>query len=397
MNRETEKLYDLNPKVRTFQAHVLECIPKEERYLLILDRTAFYPEGGGQPSDRGVLNFANILDVQEKDGVIVHTSDRPISPGALVSGGIDWPRRFALMQQHTGEHIVSGLAHRLYGLDNVGFHMSDATLTVDLNGELSSEQLALIERLANEAVWRDLAIKVMYPSGEELEKIPYRSKKELTGKVRIVEIPGFDVCACCGTHVTRTGEIGAIKLLFSQHYKGGTRLTMACGGQALRDYGERLEGVSAVSVLLSAKPADIEQAARHLLQENSDLKRRLSVLQTELFQLRANTFPSGCGSILAFEDDLAPDEIRRFSLALSKRCSATAAVFSGSDAQGYRYAVSDAVRDVRPYATELSSAFSGRGGGPKELVQGSVRGMQKDIISFFEKKDFHCTEFEAAR
>lgn len=397
MNRETEKLYDLNPKIKTFQAHVVECIPKDGRYLLILDRTAFYPEGGGQPSDRGVLNFANILDVQEKDGVIAHTSDRPIPPGTLVSGGIDWPRRFALMQQHTGEHIVSGLAHRLYGLDNVGFHMSGASLTVDWNGELSAGQLALIERLANEAVWRDLAVKVTYPSGEELENIPYRSKKKLTGKVRIVEIPGFDVCACCGTHVTRTGEIGAIKLLFSQRYKGGTRLTMACGRQALRDYGERLAGVSSVSALLSAKPSDVEQAVQRLLQDNSDLKRKSSALQTELFQFKANTLSPDCGNILVFEDNLTPDEIRRYSLILSESCSATAAVFSGSDAQGYRYAVSDAVHDVRPYAKELSSAFSGRGGGPKEFVQGSVSGMQKEIILFFQQKSFHCAEFEARR
>lgn len=393
MNRETEKLYDLNPKLRMFQAHVLECVPKDGKFLLVLDRTAFYPEGGGQPSDRGVLNFANILDVQEKNGVILHTSDRPFQEGAAVSGGIDWPRRFALMQQHTGEHIVSGLAHRLYGLENVGFHMSEAALTVDLNGELSDGQLELIERLANEAVWQNLAVKVAYPSAEELEKLSYRSKKKLTGKVRIVEIPGFDTCACCGTHVTRTGEIGAIKLLSSQRYKGGTRLTMVCGGQALRDYGERLAGVSAVSVLLSAKPAEIEQAARRLLQENSDLKRRSSSLQTELFRLKANALSPDFGNVLAFEDDLTPDELRRFSLILSERCSAAAAVFSGSDALGYRYAVSDAAHDVRPYAKELSAAFSGRGGGPKELVQGSVHCLQKEIALFFENKSFHCPDF----
>lgn len=397
MNRETERLYDLNSHLRTFQAHVLECVPKDGHYLIVLDRTAFFPEGGGQPSDRGVLNFANILDVQEKDGGIVHTSDRPISPGTPVSGGIDWPRRFALMQQHTGEHIVSGLAHRLYGLDNVGFHMGEASLTVDLNGELSAEQLALIERMANEAVWQNLEVKTTVPSEEELEKIPYRSKKKLTGKVRIVEIPGFDICACCGTHVTRTGEIGAIKLLLSQRYKGGTRLNLVCGEQALRDYGERLAGVSAVSMLLSAKPAEIEQAAQRLLRENSDVKRRVSALQTELFQFKANALSPDCGNLLAFEDCLTPDEIRRFSLILSERCSGTAAVFSGSDEQGYRYAVSDSGQDVRPYAKELSAAFSGRGGGPKGLVQGSVCGMQKEIITFFKKKGFYCGDFETSR
>lgn len=389
MKRETEKLYDLNPKLRTFQAHVLECVPKNDRFSIILDRTAFYPEGGGQPSDRGVLNFANILDVQEKEGVIYHISDRPVEVGTLVTGGIHWPRRFALMQQHTGEHIVSGLAHRLFGLDNVGFHMGEQFLTVDLNGTLSPNDLELIERLANEAVWKNVSVKVWYPSAEELDRIPYRSKKKLTGKVRIVEIPGFDICACCGTHVTHTGEIGAIKLLSSQRYKGGTRLTMTCGAQALRNFSEKLTSVSAVSALLSAKPTEIQQATEHMLKENSDLKRRVSELQSEVFRLKASAVPKGSGKILVFEENLTPDEIRKFALILSEHCSAAAAVLSGSDTQGYRYAVVDAAQDVRPIAKELSSAFSGRGGGPKELVQGSVQGKQKDLIAFFEQKEFH--------
>ena len=388
MNPETQKLYDLNPRLRVFQAHVLECIPKDDIFLVALDRTAFYPEGGGQPSDRGTLNFAHVSDVQEKDGVIWHTADRSFQPGELVSGGIDWPHRFALMQQHTGEHIVSGLAHRFFGLDNVGFHMSDAALTVDWNGELSADQLTLIERLANEAVWQNLEVKVSYPSEAELEHLPYRSKKKLSGKVRIVEIPGVDLCACCGTHVVRTGEIGAIKLLTSQRYKGGTRLTMVCGAQAMRDYGEKLENVSAVSALLSAKPAEIEQAARRLLQENSDFKRRASVLQTELFRMKAASVPEKCGNILIFANALTPDELRQFSLILSERCSAAAAVFSGDDGHGYRYAISDPAHDVRPYARELSAAFSGRGGGAKELVQGSVTALQNEIFLFFQQKSF---------
>ncbi|WP_411676601.1 alanyl-tRNA editing protein [Caproicibacter sp.] len=392
MKRETVKLYDLNSKLRTFQARVLECVPEKDRFLVVLDRTVFFPEGGGQPSDRGVLNFANVLDVQEKDGIVYHTSDRSFQPGEMVSGGIDWPRRFGLMQQHSGEHIVSGLAHRLFGLDNVGFHMSETSLTVDLNGELSAEDLALIERLANRAVWENLAVKVSYPSAQELGSIPYRSKKELTGRVRIVEFPGYDICACCGTHVERTGEIGAVKMLSSQRYKGGTRLTMACGGQALRDYGERVNSVSSVSALLSAKPAEIEQSVERVLRDNADLKRRLSALRAEIFQLKAGAIAPGCGNILIFDDDLTPDELRRFALILSERCSATAAVFSGGDSKGYRYAVSDPTNDVRPYAKELSAAFSGRGGGPKELVQGSISGMQKEIKLFFEQKAFRCQE-----
>lgn len=384
---ETEKLYDLDPNVKTFRACVLECTPKDGAYEIVLDRTAFYPEGGGQPADRGVLNFANVLDVQERGGKIVHTADRPLPVGAAVSGGVDWPHRFALMQQHSGEHIVSGLAHRLFGLDNVGFHMGAAALTVDLNGELSEDRVALLERLANEAVWKNAAVRVSYPSPEELERIPYRSKKKLTGAVRIVEIPGFDVCACCGTHVTRTGEIGAVKLLAAQRYKGGTRLTIVCGLQALRDYGEKLRGVTEVSVLLSARPEEIGRAAERVLSENEELRRRASALQTEVFRLKAQALPESCGNLLRFERDLAPDDLRRFALILSERCGAAAAVFSG-EGNGWRYAVADASRDLRPVAKALSAAFNGRGGGPKELIQGSVSGGEKEIEAFFSDNIF---------
>ena len=384
---ETEKLYDLDSNVRTFRARVLECEPRGGAYAVVLDRTAFFPEGGGQPADTGVLDFANVLDVQESGGRIVHTVDRPLPVGAAVTGGLDWPRRFARMQQHSGEHIVSGLAHRLFGLNNVGFHMGADALTVDLDGELSEDRVALIERLANEAVWKNAAVRVSYPSPEELERIPYRSKKKLTGAVRIVEIPGFDVCACCGTHVTRTGEIGAIKLISAQRYKGGTRLTIVCGAQALRDYGERLRGVAEVSVLLSAKPEEIGRAAERVLAENAELKHRASALQTEVFRLKAEALPENCGNVLRFERDLSPDELRRFALILAQRCGATAAVFCG-EGNGWRYAIADSSRDLRPVAKALSAAFAGRGGGPKELVQGSVSGGEEEIRNYFSERLF---------
>lgn len=387
MNTVTEKLYDTNPHLRIFQARVLECNLKNGRYEIILDRTAFYPEGGGQPSDTGVLNFANVLDVRESGGEILHTADRPLEKGTLVSGGINWPRRFALMQQHSGEHIVSGLAHRLFGLDNVGFHMGPQAITVDLNGELPGDSLALIEQMANEAVWQNIAVEVSYPSPEKLEAIPYRSKKKLTGQVRIVEIPGYDICACCGTHVVRTGEIGAVKLLSAQRYKGGTRLTMACGMQALADYREKQKSVSAVSVLFSAKPEEIGPAAERLSYEYSQLKREASDLRRQIFEIKAAELPAGCGNILRFWEHLSPDELRQLALILSERCGGTAAVFSGEEAK-YRYAAADRVRDLRPLAKELSAALAGRGGGSKELVQGSVSVGRDAITDYFMKRSF---------
>lgn len=380
----TEKLYDGDTYRRTFAARVLKCEPKENCWLIVLDRTAFYPEGGGQPADTGVLNLVNVLDVQERGDEIIHTTDRPLPVGFAVTGGVNWARRFRLMQQHTGEHIVSGVAHRLFGVDNVGFHMSERFLTVDWNGRLEADQLRLIERLANEAVYRNVPVKTEYPSPEKLEALSYRSKKKLTGAVRIVTVEGYDVCACCGTHVARTGEIGAVKLLGWQNYKGGTRITMACGAQAMEDYGEKQENVSAVSALLSAKPEEIAAAAERLLQENADLKRNLAEARAVMLEQKAAGCPENSGNLCVFEDGLSPDDLRRYVLLLAKRCGGTAGAFSGEEGS-WRYALACAGSDVRPFCKRMNAAFQGRGGGSAELAQGSLKGGSEEIRSFFQR------------
>lgn len=382
-NLMTGKLYYQNVCQRTFAAHVISCEPKNGKWLVVLDRTAFYPEGGGQPADTGVLNFANVLDVQEHGEEIIHTTDRPVPVGSIVTGGINWTRRFRLMQQHTGEHIVSGIANRLFGVDNVGFHMGEQAITVDWNGRVDETGLELIERLANEAVCRNIPVRAYYPSKEELKSLSYRSKKELSGAVRIVEIPGYDVCACCGTHVSFTGEIGAVKLLSSQNYKGGTRITMACGEQAMDDYAEKQKNVAAVSTLLSVKPGEIADAAERLLRENDDLKRQLAELRGRLLEQKVSSVSENCGSVCMFEDNLSPDDLRRFALLLAKRCGGAAAAFSGTDGN-YRYALACAGEDVRPFGKRMNAAFGGRGGGSTELVQGSLKGGRAEIEHFFE-------------
>ena len=378
----TEKLYDQNGYLKTFTAHVLRCEPKDGKWFVVLDRTAFYPEGGGQPSDTGVLNLVNVLDVQERGDEIVHMTDRPLPVGSAVTGGINWTRRFRLMQQHTGEHIVSGIAHRLFGVDNVGFHMGEQAITVDWNGRIDENGLELIERLANEAVFRNLPVRAYYPSAEELRTLSYRSKKELSGAVRIVTVPKYDVCACCGTHVAFTGEIGAVKLLGSQNYKGGTRIMMACGAQAIDDYGEKQKNVSAVSALLSAKPEEIAAAASRLLRENDDLKRQIAGLRGSLLEMKAASVPENCGNVCMFENNLPTDDLRRYALLLARRCGGAAAAFSGEDGS-YRYALAGAGEDVRPFGKRMNSTFEGRGGGSAELVQGSLKGDRADIELFF--------------
>lgn len=377
MNQETIKLFYEAPYQRTFFARVLSCEPKDGSYSVLLDRTAFFPEGGGQPSDVGVLNFANVTDVREKGGMIYHRTDRELPVGALVAGGINWPLRFARMQQHTGEHIVSGIAHRYFGVDNVGFHMGDTFLTVDWNGELTADQLSLIEMLANEAVYRNVPVAAEYPTPEVLSGLDYRSKKELTGAVRIVTVPGYDVCACCGTHVSRTGEIGAVKILTSQRYKGGTRITMACGSQAMSDYGERLRRTQEISALLSAKTEEISEHVEQTLNEMTALKREISDLQEKMLEMQIGSAPENCGKVCRFFDDLSPELLRKAALKLAERCG-TAVAFSG-EGDSYRYAAADPSGDIRPIGKELNQKLNGRGGGPKELVQGSLRADREEI------------------
>ncbi len=379
----TEKLYDEDAYRRTFFAHVTQCLKKDGKYLVSLDRTAFYPEGGGQPSDTGVLNFVNVLGVHEKSGEIFHTTDKPLPAGAAVTGGVNWSRRFRLMQQHTGEHIVSGIAHRLFGGDNVGFHMGEEFLTVDWSRPLDADQLATVERLANEAVTKNLPVRAEYPPREALSRLNYRSKKELTGAVRIVTVPGYDVCACCGTHVAHTGEIGAIKVVGSQNYKGGTRFFLVCGAQALEDYGEKLKSVAAVSSLLSAKPEEIARAVKRLLDENAEQKHGLSALLEKFLAGKAASVPANRGDVYACEEGLSPEALRRYALLLAERCGGTASVFSGPDGS-LRYALANSVGgDVRPLCKKLNAAFSGRGGGRRELAQGSLLAAREQLESFF--------------
>lgn len=385
MERMTEKLYYENPYCKSFAATVEECSPKGDQFAVVLNRTAFYPEGGGQPADVGVLNTANVLDVHEKDGKILHMTDKPFSVGEQVMGGVNWPHRFSLMQQHSGEHIVSGIVHRFFGLDNVGFHMGSKAITVDFNGELTPENLLTVESLANEAVFRNLPILTQWPSPQELEKLDYRSKKELTGAVRIVTVPGYDVCACCGTHVSRTGEIGAIRLLSSQKYKGGTRVSLLCGWRALEDSREKAGSVGDISAALSAKPEEIAAAVERLLQENNSLKQEAAFLREQIFTAKAEAVAPGTKNLVLFENGLAPNDLRRYCLLLSEKCSGTAAVFSGSDEGGYKYAIGSAHDDVRALCKALNQSFSGRGGGSAELAQGSLQGAGAKIEKFLQQ------------
>ena len=382
---ETEKLYYQDPYLTAFTARVLTCEPSKTGYLVTLDRTAFYPEGGGQPADHGTLGGAAVTDVHEKDGVIFHTCGAPVETGAAVEGSIDWPRRFDHMQQHSGEHILSGLLCALYDCNNVGFHLGADTVTIDYNRELTWEQVLEAERRANETIWADTPVEITFPSPEALEQLHYRSKKELTGQVRIVTFPGADCCACCGTHVRRAGEVGLIKVLSCQKFREGVRMEILCGQRAYRYLSQVYDQDHAVAQLLSVKPQDTLAAVERQNAELTAAKQRMTELEDQLFSLRAQAL-TGLGDVLLVEPPMRPDGARKLADAVAKAAGGLAAVFSG-EGNSHVYALVQADGgDITPLVKRLNAALSGRGGGRNGFAQGSVQADGSAIRAFFHKE-----------
>lgn len=377
-----EKLFELDPYLTHFTARVQSCVQSRKGWDVVLDQTAFYPEGGGQPYDLGTLGGASILEVHEREGRVVHTCDRPLEPGSQVEGDIDWSRRFDLMQHHSGEHIVSGLAHAAWGCDNVGFHMGADVITIDLNVVLDEEQLHWLEEQANRYIWEDHPISVTYPSPQELDVLEYRSKKALTGRVRIVSFPGADTCACCGTHVSSSGQVGLVKLLSCQKFRSGVRIELVCGKRALDHLSRVWEQNHQISNLLSAKTGETAGAVARLLEENQALKGRLSAMEDARFAALAGQYRDA-GDLLLFEEGLSPDGLRRLAAAVLETCGGRCACFSGQDGSGYRYAIGQVGGDLRELTRALNQALSGRGGGKPGFVQGSVQAEQTAIRDFF--------------
>ena len=374
----TEKLYELDSHLFRFCARVLGCEPAGEGFAVELDRTAFFPEGGGQAADTGLLGAAQVRDVQEQDGRILHYVNLKLEPGTELEGVIDAEQRLRRMQNHSGEHILSGVTHRLYGYDNVGFHMGDEGMTIDFSGELDEEQLARIETRANEIVREDLPIRAWVPTAEELALLNYRSKKELSGAVRLVEIKGVDLCACCAPHVLRTGEVGMIKALAAERHRGGMRLTVICGMDALEDYRRRMESASAVSRALSVPREKIAEGVERVLNEQARQKLRADALETALAQRTAERVAETAGSVCLFEPLLGENALRELVNALTPNCG-LAAAFSGSDEEGYRYVIGSRTLDLRAISRELNARISGRGGGRPEMIQGSAAASEAEI------------------
>ena len=388
----TEKLFYKDSYTREFQARVLSCTECKGSYQAVLTRTAFFPEGGGQSADTGFFYTEDgreipVTDVQEKDGIVFHYITSPVKEGEEIKGKLDFEERFSKMQQHTGEHIISGLVNRHFGYHNVGFHLGTEEVTMDYDGILTQEDLEQIEMEANQAVAENIPVVVLYPSEEELKNITYRSKIEIEGQVRIVQIPGYDSCACCAPHVKETGSIGLVKIVGAIHYKGGMRVSMLCGFRALSDYRMKERNVVKISNFLSAKQEDTAHAVERLGQEVNRQKEKIKNLQQRYVELcleeagnQAKTDPEK--NILLFVEELDAGARRNFVNAAMDMTEGYAGVFVGNDEEGYQYVLGSRSRDIQDAGKKLNARFQGKGGGRPPMIQGSLNGKEQALKEF---------------
>lgn len=404
---QTERLFDTDSYMRVFEGVVVGCRACERGFAVVLDRTAFFPEEGGQSCDRGVLDGQHVLYVEIKGGIITHYVAEPIEEGKCVRGEIDWEMRFSNMQQHTGEHIVSGLIHERFGFENVGFHLGSSVVTLDFNGVFTETELSEIERSANEIITLNRRILVSFPSRDELKNLEYRSKKELTGQIRIVTVEGVDVCACCAPHVALTGEIGILKFVDAQHFRGGTRISMLCGFRALEDYRLKQSQQRQISVLLSSKPENNTETVERLKDECGSLKYKIVELQGRLLEMKldilravlkeekANDLMWSSEPILEavgvkcvqgkmtaiFEDSVESLVMRNTVNSLTQQHRGFSVIFSGSDENGYSYIAGSADLDCTVLGSRLRESLGAKGGGKREMIQGSVKCDRAAIIN----------------
>ena len=385
----TEKLYYKDPYLKEFDSIVAEVRKTEQGCWCRLRETAFYPEGGGQPWDEGSLLPENkekvsVLEVQEEQDGIWHKLSSEIELGMQVHGVIDWERRFDHMQQHSGEHIVSGMICSRFQCDNVGFHMGEDTVTIDYNAPISFEQVLQIETEANHYIWENHAFEELWPNLEELKKIDYRSKKELSGAVRITRFPGADTCACCGTHVASSSEVGLVKFISAKNFHEGTRLELYCGKRAMDYLSMNFMSNKAVAVLLSTKEEKCPELVKKLIEEKTSLKSELSAMENRYLTLRAESV-KGQTDVLMIDDCLSPDQGRVLADKIAENCTGKIVVMVGKD-ENYRYSVICRNQDISLFVKEMNAALQGRGGGRDGFAQGSVNASKEQIEAFFKDK-----------
>ena len=392
----TQKYYEADAYRRAADAVILAAEPDGRGGgKLALDGTVFYPEGGGQPADHGTLTLPDgarltVTDVHEQGGVIWHRVDAlpdTAAPGTAVTGRIDWAWRFDKMQQHTGEHILSGILHQMFGAENVGFHIGSEAVRMDTSVPISAEGLQAAELAANRIVWQDVPVLVSYPTREELAALVYRSKKEIEGQVRIVTIPGADVCACCGTHTRTTGQVGQIKILTSENYKGGVRLSIVCGARALEAAQAMRARQADIGALLSAKADQTAVAVHRVYDEYTALKFNHFGLCSQLFDALAAAVEPGQNAI-RIVPGLDPDGLHRLAVRLSEATTGLCAALTPND-KGTGYCLAQAGGDVRALTKALNIALNGRGGGKPGICQGSCAATPEQVEDFLKENIDH--------
>ena len=388
-----KKLYYDDIHMTEFDAVVTECTYDEKKkiYKVVLNQTAFFPEEGGQVADKGSITFAqdggftqlSLMDAHIKNDIVYHYITQEIPIGTIIKGNVDWNQRFDFMQQHSGEHIISGLVNKYYGYDNVGFHLGLQEVTLDFNGVLTLEQLREIETKANEAVWKNLSVKIEFPSSEKLQTLEYRSKLDLTENVRIVTIPGFDVCACCAPHVDTTGQIGMIKITNVQSHRGGVRVNILCGNRALKDYTTKQNNASLISASLSVKQDCIADGVERLKEENFKQKELINHLQASILKNLAEDLPvpSKNNHAILFTEPMDDIAIRNLINELVPKYAGYVGVFWGNDTDGYRYIIGSSHLDCRELSAILREKFAAKGGGKAPMIQGNVTASKEQIES----------------
>ncbi len=380
----TEKLYETDSHIKSFEASVVKSGERGGKFYAVLDKTAFFPEGGGQASDKGKIGNVNVYDVQIIDGEILHYTDEKVEESIDVNCRIDWKRRFRNMQNHSGEHILSGIIHKLYGYDNVGFHLGEDYVTMDISGVLDRTQLCEIERMANEAVYENAAFTAYYPTADELVKTDYRSKSGIEGNVRLVKIEGYDICACCAPHVKSASEIGIIKILDFHKLRGGIRMFIRCGTDALEDYNERYSATAETAEMLSLKQDETVRGVRQLLEQTAELKSELSDMRKRLIELKVNSFNGSAYETAIFEDGFNMKELQLTADRLYKRLGGIRAVFSGADNK-YDFAVCGEPDELDKFFDEFKHKFEVKGGGRNGMVQGTVIATGDELSAYFKK------------
>lgn len=385
----TKKLYDLDSHLQVFSAQVLSCRPAEDgRWYVLLDQTAFFPEGGGQPADQGTLRLAadgtvTVLDAQETPEGILHLTSGPLEVGADVQGKVNWDLRFRRMQCHSGEHVISGLAHSKYGCNNVGFHMGEDEVILDFDRELTPEQIQELEDEANRVIWENRPITAQYPDPAVLRDLDYRSKLDLSHGVRIVTIQDCDVCACCAPHVNFTGEIGLVKLTNYMRHRGGIRIWMVAGKLALTDYQRKQANVAAISAALSVKQPEAAQGVERLQKALEDVALALKETKRALAAEKIKALAETDGNLCLFEDGLDIPTLRTLVNAGMEKCGGICAAFSGSDTEGYRYVMGSKTVDLRAESKAIHAALGGKGGGQPTMIQGSIPSRRTEIEAYF--------------